>query len=88
MTIHGRCVDVGLGGLRDGEPGRHPVGLRWGIAPSRTGGALRRRRALTFAARVAVCFAQRREVLRAGSPAKTWPRIAMDRDVVGGGRVD
>ena len=90
ITIHGRRVDLGLGGaeLVTLADARRVAAENRAIA--RTGGDPRRSRVPTFASAEAACFAQRRECWRTESPAKTW-RIAMDRHVLpklGGVAVD
>ena len=81
ITIHGRRVDLGLGGaeLVSLADARRVAAENRAIA--RTGGDPRRSRVPTFAAAEAACFAQRRECWRTESPAKTW-RIAMDRHLL------
>ena len=90
LTIHGRRVDLGLGSVAVvslADARRVAADNR---AVARTGGDPRRARVPTFAQAEQACFAEKREVWRTGSPARSW-RIAMDRHVLpklGGTPVD
>ena len=81
LTIHGRRVDLGLGSaelVSLAEARRVAADNR---AVARTGGDPRRARVPTFAQAEQACFAERREVWRTDSPARSW-RIAMDRHLL------
>ena len=90
IMIHGRRVDLGLGGaelVKLADARRVAADNR---AIARTGGDPRRARVPTFSAAEAECFAQKRDTWRTESPAKNW-RLAMDKYVlpqIGGVPVD
>ena len=90
ITIHGRRVDLGLGGaelVKLADARRVAADNR---AIARTGGDPRRARVPTFAVAEGECFAQKRDTWRTDSPAKNW-RLAMDKYVlpkIGGVPVD
>ena len=90
LTIHGRRVDLGLGSadlVKLADARKVAADNR---AVARTGGDPRRSRVPTFEKAEAVCFAEKRETWRSGSPAHNW-RSVMDRHVlpkIGGMPVD
>ena len=81
LTIHGRRVDLGLGSaeLVSLADARRVAADNRAVA--RTGGDPRRARVPTFAQAEQACFAERREVWRTDSPARSW-RIVMDRHLL------
>ncbi len=81
LTIHGRRVDLGLGSaeLVSLADARRVAADNRAVA--RTGGDPRRARVPTFAQAEQACFAERQEVWRTDSPARSW-RTAMDRHVL------
>ena len=90
LTIHGRRVDLGLGSadLVKLADARKVAADNRAIA--RTGGDPRRSRVPTFERAEAICFDEKQETWRSGSPAHNW-RSAMDRYVlpkIGGMPVD